>query len=191
MGLQASSREVDIHDILAHELAPVPTSMFSDSGDMRIAKGKSQLKRLLQKQTSVRHTAKSISCTIIDGSTILYVVHWPVNGTVADFVVNMKSYIQRKLACGDVYMIVDRYRDFSTKSCTRSGRGSSASRVHKLGPNMQLPPKNIVLAVPANKKQLIAAIVDAIIQDLHFHQNYTENPQISHHRGKRHTSRNT
>jgi hypothetical protein len=39
IGLQASSREVDIDDVLAHELAPIPTSMFTESGEMRISKG--------------------------------------------------------------------------------------------------------------------------------------------------------
>ena len=35
MGLM-SSRDVDIKDVFSHELAPVPTSMFEDSGDIRV-----------------------------------------------------------------------------------------------------------------------------------------------------------
>ena len=49
IGLQASSREtIDIRNLLSYELAPVPTSMFTDSGDMRIGKSKEQLKTQLQ-----------------------------------------------------------------------------------------------------------------------------------------------
>ena len=35
--LQASGQDTGIKDVLGHELAPVPTSMFYDTGDMRIA----------------------------------------------------------------------------------------------------------------------------------------------------------
>ncbi len=45
IGLQASSREVDINDILSHELSPIPTSMFTEDGEMRISKAKSLLKK--------------------------------------------------------------------------------------------------------------------------------------------------
>lgn len=33
IGLQASGRDIDIKDILAYEIAPVPTSMVDDTGD--------------------------------------------------------------------------------------------------------------------------------------------------------------
>ena len=37
IGLQASSRDsVDINEALSYELAPVPTSMFTDTGDLKL-----------------------------------------------------------------------------------------------------------------------------------------------------------
>jgi hypothetical protein len=36
--LQASGRDIDIKNVLDHELAPVPTSMFDDSVEIKIAK---------------------------------------------------------------------------------------------------------------------------------------------------------
>lgn len=47
IGLQASSRDIDINDVLSRELSSVPTSMFTDDGEMRIAKCKSFLKKQL------------------------------------------------------------------------------------------------------------------------------------------------
>ena len=44
IGLQASDRPVDIGDLLAHELAPVPPALFTDSGELRKASAKSVLK---------------------------------------------------------------------------------------------------------------------------------------------------
>ena len=41
IGLMPSSRDIDIKDVLSHELSPVPTSMFTEDG-MRISKNKPQ-----------------------------------------------------------------------------------------------------------------------------------------------------
>ena len=46
LGLQ-QSRDIDLADILRHELSPLPTSLFKESGEMRIATGKSVLKQKL------------------------------------------------------------------------------------------------------------------------------------------------
>ena len=46
MGLTASS-EINLASVFSHELAPRPTSMLEDSGDMRITKSKSVLKQKL------------------------------------------------------------------------------------------------------------------------------------------------
>ena len=70
IGLQASGRDIDIEDVLDHELAPVPTSMFHDSGEMRIAKLKSNLKKLLQVEVSDR-VAGGANVRVLDGSAIL------------------------------------------------------------------------------------------------------------------------
>ena len=39
---------MDINDVLSHELAPIPTSLFTEVGEMRISKAKSVLKKQLQ-----------------------------------------------------------------------------------------------------------------------------------------------
>ena len=71
-GLQASSCDsVDINEVLSYELASVPTSMFTDTGDLRISKAKSELKKQLQSAVSVRLTEKETTCYILDGSAIL------------------------------------------------------------------------------------------------------------------------
>jgi len=47
IGLLSSSRDINIKDVLSHELAPVPSSTFTGDG-IRIAKNKSQLKKSLE-----------------------------------------------------------------------------------------------------------------------------------------------
>ena len=49
-GIQESSRDIDIQNILRHELSPVPTFKFQDSGAMRICKGNRTWKSELQRK---------------------------------------------------------------------------------------------------------------------------------------------
>ena len=92
IGLQASGRDIDIKDVLGHELAPVPTSMFDDIGEMRIAKSKSTLKKILQVEVSDRVAGGANVC-VLDGAAILWVVPWPVDGSVKDYIANFKYAI--------------------------------------------------------------------------------------------------
>ena len=85
-GLQASGRDIDIEDVLGHELAAVPTSMFHDTGDIRIAKSKSTLKKILQVEVSDRVAEHNVS--VFDGSAIL----WPADGSVKDYIANFIGY---------------------------------------------------------------------------------------------------
>ena len=80
IGLQASSYDIDINRILAHELSPVPTSMFTDMADMKICTAKSVLKKLLQSTVSTRHLETQTSCNVTDGFAVMCVFHLPVNG---------------------------------------------------------------------------------------------------------------
>ena len=169
IGIQASSRELDLKKVLRHELAPVPTSMFHDSGAARMCKAKSDLKKRLARESSSRIVETNQAAIVLDGSAILWVVHWPAKGKVVDFVNNFKKYISNKLHESDVYLVFDRYRDYSTKSVTREGRASDASRLYQLSENRPLPSQKAVLTVSANKKPLIGTICGNLASDVAFH----------------------
>ncbi|XP_078661436.1 uncharacterized protein LOC144905583 [Branchiostoma floridae x Branchiostoma belcheri] len=161
LGLQ-QSRDIDIKSVLAHELSPVPTSMFDDEGNMRIATTKSTLKKKLQVTVSQRLVEKP-EVEILDGCALLWVIHWPNQGTVADFVNAFTKNVMERVANQDTYLIFDRY--FSIKSGTRAARaGEQGSRRHKLQLHTPLPPQKVVLAVPVNKVQIIDLICQNLIQ---------------------------
>ena len=63
---------------------------------MRICKAKSKLKRMLQIEVSQRN-AGDANVTIIDGSALLWTIHWPADGSVADFGVNVKTRMTKYL----------------------------------------------------------------------------------------------
>ena len=56
---------------LKNELAPVPVAMFDNSGDMRVAKIKSTLKRELQVEALSRHTDQDNNL-IVNGSVMIW-----------------------------------------------------------------------------------------------------------------------
>ena len=108
----------------------MPTSMFNDSGDMITGKAKAQLKKQLQVEMSSRSVSQTVTCRVLDGSAVLRLIHWSVNGTVRDNIVNFRQYIQQKLTSSDVFIVFDRYQAFSTKGTTRINRTIDASSVH-------------------------------------------------------------
>ncbi|KAK3106543.1 hypothetical protein FSP39_022295 [Pinctada imbricata] len=162
MGL-LSTRELDLKELLSHELSPIPPSMFDDKGDLRIATSKSALKRKLQIIQSTRKSGTA-DVIIIDGCAVLWSIHWPSSGTVQDFVYSFWSYISQKLNTSDVYLIFDRYRQYSIKDSARISRKASSGQAHKLCLNTPLPAQSVVLSVTENKVQLIDIICNQTIQ---------------------------
>lgn len=142
--------------------------MFHDFGVMRICKAKSDLKKRLAKESSSRCGTSTVAAKVLDGSAVLWVVHWPAKGVIADFVLNFKPYIAKMLVDSDVYLIFDRYRDYSTKSVTREVRECEVRRVYQLTENTPLPSQKAVLTVAANKKQLMSIICNDIVKDASF-----------------------
>ena len=167
MGLM-NTRVMNLEDIFHHELAPVPTSMFDDNGDMRVVTTKAVLKNKLQCVQTAR--AHHPSIIILDGCAVLWTIHWPTQGTVQDYVVSFSSVIIRKLRECSVHLIFDRYYPYSIKSCTRTSRAGKASRHHQLSLDTPLPPQHVVLTVAYNKKQLIDILCQHILQRIAFVQ---------------------
>ena len=141
-------------------LSPIPTGLFSDSGDMRISKSKSTLKNLTKVDASSRQAAKEATCTVIDGCALLWIPRWPSSTStkqplVIDYVNKFKDHIKEKLKKGDTYLVFDKYNNYSTKSSTRIARMAEGCKVFQLSPTAPLPSQKICLTITQNKKQLI------------------------------------
>lgn len=167
MGVQCSGRSLDSNELLSHELAPYPASMFDPNGHMREAKNKASLKNAIKAEIPSRHVDEGIEASFLDGCAVLWVVPWPTAGTIQDYLDNFRGYIRIHLRKSDVYLVFDRYKDGSTKESTRHERDKGASRVYTLRNTTRLPQQKVVLTVTDNKAQLI----DLIVQDLLLHKN--------------------
>jgi len=146
--------------------------MFADTGELRLGKAKSVLKKQLQVEVSMRHTSSRISCLVVNGSAVIYTIHWPVD----DYIDNFKSFIRQKLKQCDVYLVFDRYMSYSTKSVTRSGRQSNVSKVYQLTCDMTIPSQNVTLGVTENKRQLVCS---ELCTNSYFHQLYTHTHKLT------------
>ena len=119
IGLKASCQDMNLNEGLKYE--SIPTSMFTNNGEMRLATSKSSLENKLKIEVTGRYAPKATS-VIINGSAILWVVHWPTQGTVQYLVGNVVSYVMGKMKDADVYLIFDRYEDDIIKGVTRTAR---------------------------------------------------------------------
>ena len=86
LGLQ-QTRSINLVDVLKHELAPIPTLMFKDDREMRIASTQYDLKKKLQVGISSCIVNK-VDATIIDECALLWFVPWLEKGTVKNYVDN-------------------------------------------------------------------------------------------------------
>ena len=62
-----------MEEVLGHKLAGVPTSMFEDTGEMRLTKSKSILKTKLQVELADRRSVPP-DVIVLDGCAILWIV---------------------------------------------------------------------------------------------------------------------
>lgn len=90
-----------------------------------------------------------------------------------DYIENFKKFLVKKLKDSDVYLIFDRYPDYSTKSVTRDARECTASRVFQLSEQAPLPPQNVILTVSKNKIQLMSMICSNITKDKTFQSQHS------------------
>ena len=101
--------EVYFKDVSSHQLAPVPTVVFKDHGNMRITKSKSRMKWNLQVEQSSRTmpiNSRDKCCRRLC-SNVDYLV--AKHCTVQDYVNNVLEYIFGKLQHSLVNVIFARY----------------------------------------------------------------------------------
>ncbi len=79
---------------------------------------------------------------------------------------------------GDVYLVFDRYENYSTKSSTRISRMAEGCKEFQLSPTAPLPSQKICLTITQNKKQLIDIICKDLQTDKHFHCNSTQKHKL-------------
>ena len=148
-----SEGDLQMDEVMRHELAPVPTAMFSDTGDMISAKQKSKLKSEMKIEIGKRN--QKVEAVIVDGNARFWTCYWPEKGLVEDLAESYFQYVVNLLKYHDVYLVFDRYYDYSIKGVTRADRAKNIAFKHNLSLNTPLPSRPFALGSSHNKVQLI------------------------------------
>ena len=74
--------DVYLKYVFSHQLAPVPTLVFKDNGNMRITKSKSRMKWKLQ----VEQSSRTMPTHVVDGCAIMWIIQGSKHYTLQDLV---------------------------------------------------------------------------------------------------------
>ena len=94
VALQLTKEALKVENVSSFEFFPVLVSMFDDTVDMRSAKSKLSLNNT-GKKVSFR-SMKRPELVVNNGCTILWVVNWPTNGLVCDYIANYCDFVSPK-----------------------------------------------------------------------------------------------
>ena len=148
-----STGEIKFEDLFDFELSRLPTSLCNEMGEPRYTKANSVLQTKLKVETSLRLV--NFNVVVIDGLGMLHgVVHWPKH---------LHFIYLKYLHFADVYLIFDRYYNYSIKSNTRTARVKSFARGHNLFRQSPLPSKDDTLSCAKSKVQLIQQISAGLV----------------------------
>ena len=86
IGLQACDKPVDIDDLLAHEVARLPSPLFTDSGELSMLKTNTA-------QLVGQENQENVDVLVIDGSAYLWIPSSPASGTIQHYIEKFKYHI--------------------------------------------------------------------------------------------------
>jgi len=171
----ARSRDVDLKNVLRHELAAVPPALFNDDGRMR----KTNKADLAQKlESNCADVVASLpqapdatsSAYIIDGMAVIQSLNENHFRTFNDLAEVVQKRIvgllrNRSLSLSSVTIVFDRYDNPSSiKSAERERRGSHSEQAYQISGNRQVPNYRKFLKGSRNKASLAEYISNYIIE---------------------------
>ena len=131
---------------ISYKMAPYPTVLFGDNGQMRTA-SKSVLRNKLQILSEERNAEPPV-VNIVDGCALLWTVSWTATAKVSAFTTAVVAKIWKRMDTTQVlHMVFDRYNKMSIKSACRPARQDRCSRVFKLNDEVPLPGQAMELNV--------------------------------------------
>ena len=171
----ARSRDVDLKNVLRHQLAAVPPALFHDDGRMRKT-NKADLAQKLESScpdglASLPEVSDAISSAyIIDGMAVVQSLNENHFRTFDDLAEVVQKRIVRllrnpSLGLSSVTIVFDRYDNaFSIKSAERERRGSNSEQAYPITGNRQVPNYRKFLRASCNKANLAEYICNYIIE---------------------------
>ena len=137
-----AGREVNIQDVLMHELMPVPVSIPETNQKLRCG-NKSVLVEVLTKEVTCPATVdlEGDSALVIDGFALIAAVGKPEKaktfGDLSDVFVS--TVLSKGTAYKRVDMVIDRYREKSIKASTRTRQSRNVRAIWRIIEDQSVP----------------------------------------------------
>jgi len=159
MILVAQSRDLNISDVLAHPLGPLPWALANGDGSLRKT-NKAALARELEKNVSPAEVIPQPSATIIDGMSLVQ----KMKGNDQTFAQLAESVLLMVLHEGTqsqrIDVVFDVYKETSIKDAERCNRGASmAIQFKSIAPGHNIQQWRKLLCSSTNKANLIKFLV--------------------------------
>lgn len=160
MVLIATSRNLNMKEVLKHPLGPLPWSLANGDGTMKKT-NKAALSRELEKNVAAAENIPSPSACIIDGMAVIQKMHGE-NRTFAQLSEEVSTRVQ---ITGNqsqrIDVVFDVYRDVSIKSAERTHRGSNEGVVFtNIMPGHTIRQWRCLLSCAQSKTNLVQYLVD-------------------------------
>jgi len=148
-----SGRDIDLKQVLCHELSPVPLSLADLSGQLR-STNKAALGQILQEKITTLEKLPPTdlrTCAIIDGQALVQALGKPAGaqtfGDLADaFATSVFSFFDD--TCSRVDVVFDRYEKDMIKNASRITRSKSSRPIRRKIESREVP-------LPVNWKNFI------------------------------------
>ncbi|MES9881053.1 MAG: hypothetical protein ABW185_09250 [Sedimenticola sp.] len=124
MLLIASSRKMDMKDVLQHPLGPLPWSLANCDGSPKKT-NKAALARHLEKQVSSEELVTSPSATVIDGMALVHKLHGDNNTFQETSEQMLTNAFQSGSSSDRIDVVFDVYKESSIKQAERDHRGAN------------------------------------------------------------------
>ena len=173
-----AGRDVNLENIMSHEISPVPLSLAHPGGKLRTPINKSQLATIggfidQERTQSSLPSADLSTCVIIDGQALVQALGKPKKastfGDLADSFTSTAFGNLRKIPhCTRVDVPFDRYVKGSIKSGTRAKRAGAKSKLIRRiidDPSVPLPANwKSFIDMPENKANLTDFLSSSLIE---------------------------
>ena len=146
-------KQTDLKDLFKYEFCTVPLPLFDENGNSRLAKQKADLKNALKEEASLQ-TCLTENAVVVNGCALLWSVSWPKAENVISLVNVFNDYVMKFLHKSNVFLIFNRYHDYSSKGVTRQDRIGNARCSHNLSLSNPLPTKQVTLHLIETKNSL-------------------------------------
>lgn len=151
----AQGRKLNMEEVLAHPLGPVPWTLANPDGSLRKT-SKAELKRSLEKNATPSESYEKPAACIIDGMALIQ----KVNGDRKTFAeiadLALGSVLRESSECQRIDVVFDVYRDVSIKQAERDKRGEeTATHFKNIAPGHRVQQWRQFLSSLNNKSSLI------------------------------------